>query len=63
MNVGTFIETCRVQAAAVQRFQDYLNSLPTPRAQKTAITDAFAQGLIKGYDAELLIQVYQLETA
>lgn len=63
MKVADILRPLRIRAEAVQRFQAHLNDLPTPAAQKTAITDAFARGLITGEDAELLIQVYQLETA
>lgn len=63
MTVTELLEPVRERAEAVRSFQLTLNGLPTPMAQKIAITEAYSRGRITADDAELLVQVYQLETA
>lgn len=47
----------------LRSFQLALNAMPTPAVQKTAVLEARRIGRITDDDAELLIQVYQLEVA
>lgn len=63
MTLADLLEPLRARAESMADFQATLNVMWTPADQKAAILDARGLHLITDEEAELLIQVYQLETA
>jgi len=61
--IGEIIAPLIVAAVGVARLQEFLGTFPTPAERKGWIMTWWEDGTISDAEAEMLIQVYQLETA